>query len=480
MLFNSLQYAVFLPIVFALYWIMPHKLRWLVILLSSYYFYMSWNAKYLLLIVFITGISYAGALLVEREKNVGRKKMWVGGVIAVSLALLFVFKYFNFVSGLITTLLHMASIPASGVVLSLLLPVGISFYTFQAIGYTIDVYRGDIPAEHHIGKYAAFVAFFPQLVAGPIERTRNLLPQLKEERFFDYAQATYGLKLMAWGYFKKIVIADTLAVYVDKIYGDMHFFSGFARLAVIFFFSIQIYCDFSGYSDIARGTAKLFGVELMENFKSPYFSTSVREFWRRWHISLSTWFRDYVYIPLGGNRVSRLRNAVNVMITFLLSGLWHGASLTFVMWGGLHGGLQVVEKQVDAHKNKKEKKQKVPYGIKVIFNFIIISVLWVFFRAVNFKDAAYMLVYWYQGLQNPVQWVVSGFGNLGIGVATAVKLLLMLLLLAVFDYFSLKKDVIDCIGKWKLSCRWTVYIGIIILIFLWAPAESAQFIYFDF
>ena len=365
-------------------------------------------------------------------------------------------------------------------VLSLLLPVGISFYTFQAIGYTIDVYRGDIPAEHHIGKYAAFVAFFPQLVAGPIERTRNLLPQLKEERFFDYGQATYGLKLMAWGYFKKMVVADTLALYVDKIYGDMHFFSGFARLTVIFFFSIQIYCDFSGYSDIARGTAKLFGVELMENFKSPYFSTSVREFWRRWHISLSTWFRDYVYIPLGGNRVSRLRNAVNVMITFLLSGLWHGASLTFVMWGGLHGGLQVVEKQVDAHKNKKEKKQKVPYGIKVIFNFIIISVLWVFFRAVNFKDAAYMLVYWYQGLQNPVQWVVSGFGNLGIGVATAVKLLLMLLLLAVFDYISLKKDVIDCIGKWKLPCRWTVYIGIIILIFLWAPAESAQFIYFDF
>lgn len=478
MLFNSLQYAFFLPIVFGLYWIVPHKWRWIVVLLSSYYFYMGWNTKYLLLIVFITGVSYTGALLVEREKNTGRKKLWVSGVIAVSLALLFVFKYFNFVSGLIAKLLNMASIPASGIVLSLLLPVGISFYTFQAIGYTIDVYRGDILAEHHIGKYAAFVSFFPQLVAGPIERTRNLLPQLKEERFFDYGQATYGLKLMAWGYFKKVVVADTLAVYVDKIYGDMHFFSGFARLAVIFFFAIQIYCDFSGYSDIARGTAKLFGVELMENFKSPYFSTSVREFWRRWHISLSTWFRDYAYIPLGGNRVSRLRNAANVMITFLLSGLWHGASLTFVAWGGLHGGIQVAEKQIEAH--KKERRHKLPYGIKVIVNFIVISALWVFFRAVSFKDAAYMLVYWYQGLQNPLRWVTSGFGNLGIGAAEAVKILLMLLLLAVFDYISLKKDVIDCIGKWKMPCRWAVYLGILALIFFLAPAQSAQFIYFDF
>lgn len=478
MLFNSLQYAVFLPIVFVLYWITPHKRRWLVVLLSSYYFYMNWHAKYLLLIVFITGVSYAGAILVEREKNVGRKKLWVGTVIVISLALLFVFKYFSFVSGLIANLLNMVSVPASGIVLSLLLPVGISFYTFQAIGYTIDVYRGDIPAEHHPGKYAAFVAFFPQLVAGPIERTHNLLPQLKEERFFDYGQATYGLKLMAWGYFKKIVVADTLAVYVDKIYDDMHFFSGFARLMVIFFFAIQIYCDFSGYSDIARGTAKLFGVELMENFRSPYFSTSVHEFWRRWHISLSTWFRDYVYIPLGGNRVSRLRNAFNVMITFLLSGLWHGASLTFVVWGGLHGGLQVAEKQWDIY--KKEGKHKIPYVIKVTVNFIVISALWVFFRAQSFKEAAYMLVYWYQGLNHPVTWIVGGFGNLGISAMTAVKLLLMILLLAAFDYISLKKDVIDCIGRWKLPYRWAVYIGLVVLIFLWAPAVSAEFIYFDF
>lgn len=478
MLFNSLQYAVFLPVVFALYWIVPHKRRWLLVLLSSYYFYMSWNAKYLLLIVFITGVSYAGAILVEREKNIGRKKLWVGAVIVTSLALLFVFKYFNFVSELITKLLNMMSIPTSEIVLSLLLPVGISFYTFQAIGYTIDVYRGDVPAEHHFGKYAAFVAFFPQLVAGPIERTRNLLPQLKEERFFDYGQATYGLKLMAWGYFKKIVVADTLAIYVDKIYGDMHFFSGFARLAVIFLFPIQIYCDFSGYSDIARGTAKLFGVELMENFKSPYFTKSMREFWRRWHISLSSWFRDYVYIPLGGNRKGQIRSMINVVIMFTLSGLWHGASLNFVVWGFLHGCVQVFERLRDTC--KEERKYKVPYPLKVIINYIVFSVLLTIFRAQGIKDAAYMLVYWYQGIQNPVRWVVSGFENLGISGLMVLKLLFMFVLLGAFDYISLKKDVISSISKWKFPCRWALYIGLIVLIFFWAPAESAQFIYFDF
>ena len=224
MLFNSLEYLIFLPIVFILYWAIPHKRRWVVVLVSSYYFYMSWNAKYLLLIIFITGISFIGALFVEKEKNRKRKKLWVWIVVVTSLTLLFVFKYFNFIAGTISQLLRSASISTPSLALSLLLPVGISFYTFQSIGYIVDVYRGELPAEHHIGKYAAFVSFFPQLVAGPIERAKNLLPQLKQEGHFDYAQATYGLKLMAWGYFKKIVVADTLAAYVDKIYADLHFF----------------------------------------------------------------------------------------------------------------------------------------------------------------------------------------------------------------------------------------------------------------
>lgn len=479
MLFNSLQYAIFLPIVFALYWILPHKWRWILILASSYYFYMNWNAKYLLLIVFITFITYIGSLLIEKAKDRKQQKLCVGMVIFVSIAILFVFKYFNFFGDLVVTVLNWASLPAPEITLSLLLPVGISFYTFQSIGYIIDVYRGDIEAEHHFGKYASFVAFFPQLVAGPIERTANLLPQLRKEQFFSYDQASYGLKLMAWGYFKKIVVADTLGAYVDKIYGDLHFFSGGARFFVIFFFAIQIYCDFSGYSDIARGTSKLFGIELMENFKSPYFSTTIKEFWRRWHISLSSWFKDYVYIPLGGNRVSRLRNSLNLLITFLLSGLWHGAALTFVAWGGLHGAAQVAEKTLDSTKLMGLKK-KLPFAIQVIINFVIVSILWVFFRAQSFKDAAYTLLFCFSGFENPIQWLTSAFGNLGIGWIEGIRIAGMLILLGVFDYLSLKKDVIAEISKWKLGFRWILYVGFVALIFLWAPATSAEFIYFDF
>ena len=479
MLFNSLQYAIFLPIVFTLYWILPHKWRWVLILASSYYFYMNWNAKYLLLIVFITGITYIGSLLVEKAKSRKEKSWCVGLVVFISLALLFVFKYFNFFGDLVVTMLSWASLPSPQITLSLLLPVGISFYTFQAIGYIIDVYRGDIEAEHHFGKYASFVSFFPQLVAGPIERTSNLLPQLRKEQFFSYEQASYGLKLMAWGYFKKIVVADTLGAYVDKIYGDLHFFSGSARFFVIFFFAIQIYCDFSGYSDIARGTSKLFGIELMENFKSPYFSTSIKEFWRRWHISLSTWFKDYVYIPLGGNRVSHLRNSLNLMITFLLSGLWHGASMTFVVWGGLHGVVQVSEKSFDKTKLMRWKK-KLPFAVQSIINFVIVSILWVFFRAQSIEDALYTLLFCFNGYTSPMQWFVSAVGNLGIGWLEGIKIVGMLILLGIFDYLSLEKDVIAEVSKWKTGWRWLLYVSFIVMIFLLSPASSAEFIYFDF
>lgn len=326
MLFNSIAFAVFLPIVFILYWVFPFKYRWILLLIASYYFYMSWNAKYLLLIVFITAISYAGALLIERAKKWKIKKLLLGGVAFSSLGLLFVFKYWNFALTSLETVCHFASIPLHPITLNLVLPVGISFYTFQTLSYVVDVYRGDVEAESHFGQYAAFISFFPQLVAGPIERTKNLLPQIKKEHFFDYETATYGLKLLAWGFFKKLVIADNLAIYTDQVFKDVYSFRGFSLLVASVFFSFQIYCDFSGYSDIAIGTADLFGIKLMKNFKSPYFSVSIKEFWKRWHISLSSWFQDYVYIPLGGSRVGKLRSYLNLMITFLISGLWHGAA----------------------------------------------------------------------------------------------------------------------------------------------------------
>lgn len=325
-----MAYAVFLPIVFIVYWAIPHRFRWPVLLAASCYFYMSWNAKYIVLILFTTLVSYTAARLLGRCGS-KRQKQWVlFGAAALCLGVLVIFKYAGFLLGNFYAALSAFGIHPHPVTVSLMLPVGISFYTFQTLSYVIDVYRGEIPAEKHFGIYATFVSFFPQLVAGPIERTANLLPQLRKEHFFDADKALCGAKRMLWGFFKKLVIADNLAPFVDMVYADVTSYYGVDFAIVIVFFSVQIYCDFSGYSDIAVGTAKLLGIDLMTNFKSPYLSASIREFWSRWHISLSTWFRDYVYIPLGGNRCSGLRHKANLLATFLLSGLWHGASWNFV------------------------------------------------------------------------------------------------------------------------------------------------------
>lgn len=332
MLFNSISYAIFLPIVFMIYWLVPFKFRWLVLLILSYYFYSRWNVKYTGLILLTTIISFSAGILIEKCKK-HKKSIFV---IAVSLCLgeLLAFKYLGFFGEILQSVLNLLKSNYGLSVVHVLLPVGISFFTFQAISYIADVYRGKIKAEGNFGIFASFLSFFPQLVAGPIERTENLLPQMKTEIKFDYYQATYGLKKMAWGYFKKIAIADVLSSYVSKVFNNVYAYKDGTLLLATVCFTIQIYCDFSGYSDIAIGTGKLFGIELMENFKSPYYATSVKEFWDRWHISLSTWFRDYVYIPMGGNRKGKLRSIYNLMITFLLSGLWHGADIKFVLWGG--------------------------------------------------------------------------------------------------------------------------------------------------
>ncbi|MBQ7576796.1 MAG: MBOAT family protein, partial [Synergistaceae bacterium] len=304
MLFNSLQFAIFFPVVFALYWSLPEKFRVYIILVSSYYFYMSWNAKYVVLILFTTIVSYFAAIMLEKFR-LARKLILVITLLSC-LGVLFVFKYFNFISETLVNFLNMfASIKLHPVTLKLLLPVGISFYTFQTLSYVIDVYKGQEKAEKNFAAYAAFISFFPQLVAGPIERTKNLLPQIKGSHVFKYEQGVYGLKLILWGLFKKMAVADYLAVWVDKIFANVEAYRGFVLIIAVCFFAVQIYCDFSGYTDIARGCAKLMGIELMVNFRSPYFASSIREYWQRWHISLSTWFRDYVYIPLGGSRVSK-------------------------------------------------------------------------------------------------------------------------------------------------------------------------------
>jgi D-alanyl-lipoteichoic acid acyltransferase DltB (MBOAT superfamily) len=365
---------------------------------------------------------------------------------------------------------------------SFLLPVGISFYTFQTLSYVVDVYKGDIEAEHHFGYYATFISFFPQLVAGPIERTRNLLPQIKCRHRFDYEKATYGLKLMAWGYFKKLVIADVVATYTGKIFDNPISFNGengFSFCIAAVFFSFQIYCDFSGYSDIAVGTAKLLGIDLMTNFKSPYFSQSIREFWNRWHISLSTWFRDYVYIPLGGNRVGKARHAFNLLVTFLVSGLWHGASWSFVVWGGIHGLGQALENRFLRGRAKSNRPLWAVF--RMILVFVFCTVAWVFFASNSVHGAVYILAHMLRGISSPLAYVRHGFAYLGLGKGMVCKITLSICILLLYDFLALKGiDVIERIGQMHWSIRWGVYLLFLLLIFFWAEIGNNTFIYFQF
>lgn len=482
MLFNSLAFAVFLPVVFLLYWALPQKYRYIALLISSYYFYMSWNVKYVVLILFTTGVSYSCAVWMEKFQKKAVKRMFMAGAVAASLLVLFFFKYFDFAQNTFVRLLGSFAIELHPVTLSLMLPVGISFYTFQTLSYVIDVYKEEAEAEHNFFKYAAFISFFPQLVAGPIERTKNLLPQIDCEHRFTYEKGSYGMKLMAWGFFKKLVIADNLAVFVDKVFEDVAAYHGFALVLAVFFFTLQIYCDFSGYSDIAIGTAKLFDIDLMTNFKSPYFSTSVKEFWRRWHISLSSWFRDYVYIPLGGNRVSKLRNVFNVMVTFCLSGLWHGAAFTYVIWGGLHGALQCVENLLFPGKKRKEKgmdgKRGVVWWFKVIVVFCLVAGAWCFFRAASVSQAFYVLVHMKDGLGHPASYILNGIR--AFDTKTLKQMVIPVVLLAVYDYAALDMDPLVTIGKLPSPVRKAVYYGFLLMVLLLASFNSQEFVYFQF
>lgn len=486
MLFNSLSYAVFLPIVFALYWILPHKFRWILLFISSYYFYMSWNPRYVVLILFTTVVSYAAGLMIERTNSRRGKKRIMIAAVSLSLAVLFFYKYFNFFSESFTELLRKFTIPVQPFTLNLLLPVGISFYTFQTLSYVIDVYRGDTKAERHFGIYATFVSYFPQLVAGPIERSSNLLHQIREKHRFRYKQASYGMKLMAWGFFKKIVVADTLAIYVNKVYDNLPAYQGLSLVVVSIFFAFQIYCDFSGYSDIAIGTAKLMGVELMVNFRSPYFASSIKEFWSRWHISLSTWFRDYVYIPLGGNRVSKPRHALNLMATFLTSGLWHGANWTYVFWGGIHGLLQIIEGFFPwAKKNSVFRKNKtlrlLLSLITVPVTFLLVCLAWIFFRAQTIQDGFYVLANLLSGIDDLPFYIELCSLQLGVTAQELLFILLPLIPLCLYDLISLKTDVIAAISRQRFFIRWPIYILLLLAILLFSEKGVAtEFIYFQF
>lgn len=342
--FTSFHFLLFFPAVCILYYLIPQRYKWQYLLVVSYLFYINWQPIYAVLLFATTVVTYAGARLIEKteEKPVRRKSIFIASCV-IPISILVFYKYYNFVNGAVFDLLDRVGLRWPFPEIKLLLPIGISFYTFMAVGYVVDVYRRTIPAERNLGLYALFVSFFPQVTAGPIGRANSLISQLRNPSPDIRENIMEGLKQMIWGYFMKLCIADRLASYVDAVYGNLPQHNGSTLLLASVFYTVQIYCDFAGYSLIAIGAARMMGIRLMENFRRPYFAKNVKEFWSRWHISLSTWFRDYVYIPLGGNRVSKSRHMGNLMLTFLVSGLWHGANWTFILWGGMHGLLQVIE-----------------------------------------------------------------------------------------------------------------------------------------
>lgn len=485
MLFHSWQFAVFFAVIFFSYYLLPHKYRWMLLLAGSYYFYMCWNARLVLLIAGVTGVTFLAALLLSRAKSASARKAYAACGIICPLLALFFFKYFDFFSLEVTGLLRRLAVDAPDRTMNLILPIGISFYTFQALSYVIDVYRGNMDGRQHLGKYALYISFFPQLVAGPIERSANLLPQFEVEQRFSQQNATEGLQRMALGYFKKLVVADLLAIKVDPVFAHVTGYRGFSLALATVLFAIQIYCDFSGYSDIAIGAAKMLGFDLMKNFNSPYLSRSIREFWKRWHISLSSWFSDYVYIPLGGSRVPLARHCFNLLVTFLISGLWHGANWTFIAWGGVHGLYTVcgvLLRRIRPPEGLRRIADAWPVKtLQRLFVFFLACVAWVFFRAENLPDAFHVFRYCLEGAGDPLRYVQKGVELMNFRFDGIVKPLIGAAILLGIDGIQLKRDPIDWLNGRPPALRILLSVVFVLLIVMFSEKGIAsQFIYFQF
>jgi len=450
---------------------------------------MSWNPKYALLILTSTAITYLSGIYIEKanKQGSGKKKVFVALSFISNLAILIGFKYFNFLNENFAILFEKLGLVWNVPNFNILLPVGISFYTFQALSYTMDVYRGKIEATRHFGKYALFVSFFPQLVAGPIEKSANLLPQFDRANKFDYDRIKDGLIIMGWGFFKKMVIADRLAILVNTVYADPASYSGFELIIATVFFAIQILCDFSGYTDIAIGAAKVLGYDLMKNFDRPYFSKSIPEFWRRWHISLGGWFRDYLYFPLGGSRVSTLKKYRNIMIVFLVSGIWHGASWNFLIWGFLHGIYQIIDLAITPKVNKINASLKINTSsfihrlYKVIFTFTLVTIAWVFFRANSFADAIYIIQNSF--VFNPEVFMSGDIYKLGLPWREFKIAVIAILVLFGANLLERKYNLLNLLRKQHFITRWAYYIALVLYILfygVYGSNEQAPFIYFQF
>lgn len=494
MVFNSTQFLIFFPIVVLVYLIIPKRVRYIWLLAASYYFYMCWNKKYIVLILFSTIVTYAAGLLIEKAESVKVKKWIIAGGFTLNLGVLFFFKYFDFALLNLNRVLSILHIEAVDDPFNFLLPVGISFYTFQALGYMIDVYRGDCKAIRNPFKYALFVSFFPQLVAGPIERSKNLISQIEsmDTKFLmSFDRITKGFAMMVWGMFMKMVIADRAAIFVDNIFEYTYALGTFDGIAGALGFAVQIYCDFGGYSAIALGAAAIMGFDLMENFNTPYFATGIADFWRRWHISLSTWFRDYLYIPLGGNRCSKLKKYRNVMITFLVSGLWHGAAWNYVVWGGLHGFYQIVEDLISPVKEKAEKALRIKtdnFSYKfgnILVTFAFTCFAWIFFRASSFSEALHYIKRMFTNY-NP--WILfnDDIFRFGLDIKEMNILIAAVALLLIADIIRYVKGLNpgEFLYKQNLWFRWAVLIILVVVILVYGEYgidfDSNSFIYFDF
>ncbi|MCP4632314.1 MAG: MBOAT family protein [candidate division Zixibacteria bacterium] len=475
MLFNSIHFLLFFPIVILIYFAIPHRYRWILLLTASYYFYMCWKVEYILLIITSTLIDYYAGIQMGKTHVKRKRKKYLVLSLLTNLGLLFSFKYFNFLNESMRAAFDHFNLFYNIPYFNILLPVGISFYTFQTLSYSIDVYRGKIEPERHLGIFALYVAFFPQLVAGPIERSSRLLPQFYKKFNFDGERITSGLTLLLWGFFKKLVIADRLAIVVDAVFNNQANHSGVTLAVVAYLFTIQIYCDFSGYSDIAIGAARIMGFNLMTNFKNPFLTKSIDEFWKRNHISLSSWFRDYLYIALGGNRVSKWRWYFNIFITFVISGIWHGANWTFAVWGAIHGFYLIFSIWIADYRKKLYEFlgiYKIPRLHKffaIIITFTLHSFSMIFFRALSISDAFDIIrkIFTFEG---------SLFiGDASIFVYSMFAVFFLFMVEVKQDFFANKLTFLKSgLGK-QFMC-----VVLLIIILLIGVFDGGQFIYFQF
>jgi D-alanyl-lipoteichoic acid acyltransferase DltB (MBOAT superfamily) len=479
MLFNSFEFALFFPLVCCLYFAAPYRARLPLLLVASCVFYMAFIPAYILILFVTIAIDYFAGIRIENSHGSARRAWLIISILSTCLVL-FVFKYFDFFTGNFVGLAHLAGWGLPKPVVHIILPIGLSFHTFQSLSYVIEVYYGRQKAEHNFIPYATYVMFFPQLVAGPIERPQNLLHQFYEKHDFDYDRITAGLKRMAWGLFKKLVVADRLALYVNDVYAAPRNFNGLQLTLATFFFAYQIYCDFSGYSDIALGAAQVLGFKLMENFKTPYYSRSISEFWHRWHISLSTWFRDYLYIPMGGSRAGLPRWALAVLVTFTVSGLWHGANWTYVVWGALNGVYLLVGV---ATKGVRERFYEVVglskdnfarRCIAVVTTFVLTLGAWVLFRARSLSDAGYVFTHWFS------HWSFAAIKTPQFQLKYFPAAIAGLIALEAVQLLQPKFSFVPKLGKSPILLRWALYMAVIFGVILFGVFRQTQFIYFQF